>query len=357
MSPTSTLPERTVLDSWLAGQGWEDPEHEPLAGDVGHRRYRRLQRPGPPSLNGQPVAGPAGVESAVLALYPSSLRPASRRFATTTELLAAAGVRVPRVIAADHELGVMLVEYLGRSTLNDWAEGRCWDEILPRFRAALEAARRIAALDPTEVVPLSPPLDAALLARELSLTVENFLGPEGLMEGDDGRRTAAVLEALAATIAEVPSRPCHRDFMVRNLMPLEEGEEAGGVAVLDHQDLRLGPPLYDLASLLNDSLFPPRPIERALVEEWCAGEGEDGGRGVRDDRWLEYHRVAAQRTLKAVGSYAMAAMDGKEFHAHRIGPTFERALDHLSRVPEAAACAADLRRRWQRKQADAMLTS
>ena len=56
--------------------------------------------------------------------------------------------------------------------------------------------------------------------------------------------------------------PCHRDFMVRNLMPLRGRR---GLVVLDHQDLRLGPPLYDLASLLNDTLFPPPEAEEALL--------------------------------------------------------------------------------------------
>lgn len=333
MSTSTTLPEQSHLDTWLAAHGWQDEAHQPLAGDVGHRRYRRLQR--------------ADGETIVLALHPAQLRPSCRRFLATTELLASAGVRVPRVVAADCELGALLVEYLGDDTLNDWAEERSWDEVIPRFRAALDAARRIAALDPDDVADLSPPLDAALLTRELRLTREKFLEPQGLMEGDVGRRMEVALEALADAIAEVPMVPCHRDFMVRNLMPWHlDGDEAG-VAILDHQDLRLGPPLYDLASLLNDSLFPPAEVERRLVEEWCDGE----------DRWLEYHRVAGQRTLKAVGSYAMAYEDGKTFHQHRIGPTFERAMDHLSRVPETAAPAADLRRRWRSLHAGAMLTS
>jgi aminoglycoside/choline kinase family phosphotransferase len=120
--------------------------------------------------------------------------------------------------------------------------------------------------------------------------------------------------------------------MVRNLMPWD-----GGVAVLDHQDLRLGPPLYDLASLLNDSLFPPAELEAELVAEWCGGE----------DRWTEYHRVAAQRTLKACGSYAMAAAEGKEFHLKRMAPTFARALGHLARVPETEDVAGELAAAWE----------
>ena len=41
--------------------------------------------------------------------------------------------------------------------------------------------------------------------------------------------------------------------------------------MLDHQDLRLGPPFYDLASLLNDTLFPPPDAEEALLAAAAPG--------------------------------------------------------------------------------------
>src|SRR5262249_24021197 len=72
------------------------------------------------------------------------------------------------------------------------------------------------------------------------------------------------------------------------------------VGVLDHQDLRLGPPAYDLASLLNDTLFPTPEVEAAFLAELAPGPEER----------LRYHRAAAQRTLKAVGTYAAFARRG-----------------------------------------------
>nr|HPK65586.1 phosphotransferase [Thermoanaerobaculia bacterium] len=73
---------------------------------------------------------------------------------------------------------------------------------------------------------------------------------------------------------------CHRDYMVRNLLPVGDGEVAA-VGVIDHQDLRLGPPWYDLASLCNDSLFPPPE----LVEVWLDDAGWRPAGGPDD-----YHR-------------------------------------------------------------------
>jgi aminoglycoside/choline kinase family phosphotransferase len=121
--------------------------------------------------------------------------------------------------------------------------------------------------------------------------------------------------------------------MVRNLMPLD-GE--GGIVVLDHQDLRLGPPAYDLASLLNDTLFPPPEIEEELLAAAPGGA----------DR-VSYHRAAAQRTLKAIGTYTKFSLRGAHRHLPLIPPTLARGLHHLSRIPEGGPLAEDLGRVWR----------
>jgi aminoglycoside/choline kinase family phosphotransferase len=116
--------------------------------------------------------------------------------------------------------------------------------------------------------------------------------------------------------------------MARNLIEVE-----GGLAVLDHQDLRLGPRAYDLASLLNDSLFPPPGIESELQS--LAGI-DDGSRRA-------YDQAVVQRSLKAVGTYALFASRGRTRHVSLIAPTIERATAAMSRLPELRALAAHWR--------------
>src|SRR5260370_24078577 len=99
--------------------------------------------------------------------------------------------------------------------------------------------------------------------------------------------------------------------MARNLMPLP----GGAVGVLDHQDLRLGPPAYDVASLLNDTLFPPAEIEQELLVATPSATPR-----------AAYHLAAAQRTFKAVGTYASFARRGAPRHLPLIPPTLARAL-------------------------------
>lgn len=327
-APQAVLPwsDRRELADWLAAAGHRLGEIEPLPGDVSARRYFRLRLDG---------------GSAVLATYPPGQQAVCRRFAATTRLLESAGVRVPRLLAVDCERPWTLAEDLGTETLHEWGEGRGWDELAPWYRRVIAPARAIAWLPAAEVAKLSPPLDRDLLARELEKTWDTFLAPRGLggEEAEEATLRAALAD-LCGAIAAAPPVPCHRDLTPRNLVPLPDGE----IAFLDHQDLRRGPPLYDLASLLNDTLFPPPALEDELLAAWGVGAAER----------VDYHRTAAQRTLKAVGSYAGAAQEGKTRRLALIPPTLHKALVHLAAAPETADLAPALARRWRPALAGAL---
>jgi N-acetylmuramate 1-kinase len=308
------------VNAWLAGLGYPAREIHSLTGDVSPRRYARVVL--------------ADGTTAVLATYPDEVRDVCGRFLSTGDLLTAAGVRVPHVFAASCEQGWMLLEDLGPHTLGEQRE-RPWSELRLEFLHALALLGRIAALPAAAVAGLNPLLGSELLRRELAQTWELFLVPRALTgEGARAAELEAALETLCERLGAETPVPCHRDFMVRNLMPLGR-EPAGGLVVLDHQDLRLGPPAYDLASLLNDTLFPPAEIEEELLATAL---------GTADRE--SYHRAAAQRTLKAVGTYTKFALRGANRHLPLIPPTLERFLGHFARLPEGALLADGLRSLW-----------
>jgi hypothetical protein len=307
----------------MAAAGFTPREITPLSGDVSPRRYSRV------------TLEDGG--SAILATYPPEIRTTCLRFLDTTDALTWAGIRVPRILASDCEAGWMLIEDLGPQTLGEWGQGRPWSEVAPWFDKALEIAGRIAEIFVFyDGGPLhrNPRLDTELLRRELAQTWNLFLEPQGLLaDADLALDLHAALDTLCATLGGEPPVPCHRDFMVRNLMPLPGGE----LAVLDHQDLRLGPPLYDVASLLNDTLFPPAAAEEAFVASLT---------GATPAGRLRYHRAAAQRTLKAVGTYASFAQRGATRHLPLIPPTLMRFVRNFSRLPESEPLAARLAATW-----------
>ncbi len=314
MPPAETSPSAADIGQWLDRLGRPASHLEPLAGDVSARRYLRAECAG---------------RTLIVAVYPPALRDACGRFLVTTDLLGEAGLRVPAILEADCGAGLMLLEDLGPHTLYD-RRGESWQGLRRHFEQAVADAGRIGGIDTALVAGLSPPLDESLLRRELEQTWRSFLTPRGL--GGDERSTAelrAALGELCRRLGDSPPEVCHRDFMARNLVPLAGGR----LGLLDHQDLRLGPPHYDLASLLNDSLFPPQELTGELL-------GAIGGE-------LGYHRAAAQRTLKAVGTFATFAERGDARHLGLIGPTLERSLEHLLLLPETAAIGARLAPRWR----------
>lgn len=326
---SEALQEETVrseMETWLAGSGFQIADWQPLSGDVSPRRYTRLAF--------------ADGTTAILATYPPEVQAACPRFLRTTEILSAGGIPVPRILAVDCDRGWMVVEDLGPETLGDW-RGRPWSELEGYFGHALEIAGRIGRLSGDGLEALNPVLGGELMTRELQQTWDVFLEPNGFL-ADPATATAlrAGIDELVARLAAEPPVPCHRDFMVRNLMPLP----AERVVVLDHQDLRLGPPFYDLASLLNDTVFPPAAAEEALLARALSGDGPSPGAPMNRER---YHRAAAQRTLKAVGTYAAFARRGANRHVPLIAPTLERFLEHLARLPEGDRLAGDLRRAWE----------
>ena len=315
-SPSSFDPD---LLAWLGARGLGRARAEAMSGDVSVRRYLRLRRDGD--------------TSAILVLYPEAIRGVCARFRRTTALLESVGVPVPPVLAESCERGWMLVEDVGEKTVYDFAANP-WSELESWFAEAVRLIERIQRVDREVVASLNPPLDAALLRGELERTVEFFLAPRGfLREPTTASAAASSFDTLCARLGEAEPVVCPRDYMARNLIPEASGNsaETPRLWVLDHQDLRLGPPGYDLASLLNDSLFPPPAVEARLIASAASIDPE------------AFHRIAAQRTLKAVGTYAAFAARGNPRHLPLIGPTFARALHHLERVPEGSAVAPLLR--------------
>lgn len=322
MPPSPQIDDLAPVLRALAARGHAVDSAAPMVGDVSRRRYSRL------------AMSDGGTR--ILAVYPEDLRDACRRSLETGRLLAAQGVRVPRVLDHDCSAGWVLLEDLGERTLYEQAD-RPWHELARFFEEAVRCVGRIEKLSAAAVAALNPPLGRDLLRRELDQTREVFLEPLGLATGELGRDLWRALERLCERLTEDGLVPCHRDLGARNLMPLE-GDAGGSVGVLDHQDLRLGPPGYDLASLLNDSLFPPTEIEERLLA--LAGHAVGPGR-------TRYHRTAAQRTLKAIGSYAAFARRGSDRHLPLVPPTLRRALAHLGEAPETAHLAPRLEELWR----------
>lgn len=246
------------------------------------------------------------------------------------DLLDAGGVRVPRVLARDVESGFLLLEDLGANTYLQVIDEGNADAL---FDDAVSQLLKLQAIAPPAGLPA---YDEAMLARELRLFDEWFCGRHLGMQLDcagmellDGAYRILIDAALAQ-----PQVLVHRDFMPRNLMPIE-----GGPAVLDFQDAVRGPIAYDASSLFKDA-FLSWPADR--VGAWLARyhqRARDAGLPVPE--FARFRRdadlIGVQRHLKVIGIFArLNHRDGKPKYLADV-PRFFAYLDAvLPTYPELA---------------------
>lgn len=246
------------------------------------------------------------------------------------DLLETGGVRVPRVLARDVDTGFLLLEDLGANTYLHVIDADNADAL---FDDAVSQLLKLQAIAPADDIPA---YDEALLARELRLFDEWFCGRHlgmtldcGEMETLDGAYRLLVDAALAQ-----PQVLVHRDFMPRNLMPVD-----GGPAVLDFQDAVRGPIAYDALSLFKDA-FLSWPGDR--VDAWLESYHERArAAGLPVPELARFRRdadlIGVQRHLKVIGIFArLNHRDGKPKYL-ADAPRFFAYLDAvLPKYPELA---------------------
>ena len=257
-----------------------------LAGDASNRLYFRVE--------------PDRDETRILALLPGPFDPGELPFLEVSKLFEAIPLRVPRIYEVAGDLGILLLEDLGDLLLQDAVERGCTEgrknalyresvSMLVRLQArGAELSREGRRFGPFRIA-----FDDKKFGDELAFFRLHFLeGFSGRALSDrDARELDSEFRALASELASQPYALCHRDYHSRNLILC--GDE---LAVIDHQDARMGPRCYDLASLLNDSYVTHEaPLVREMKELFSRETGADVG--------AEYDVAALQRNLKALGTF------------------------------------------------------
>jgi len=292
--------------------------------DAGFRSYWRASVP--------------GGDSVVLMDSPPALEDV-RPWLRVHALLDAGGVRVPRILARDVDAGLLLLEDLGSRTCLQVIDDANAQAL---FDAAVTQLLQLQAIDCPDWMP---DYDDALLVREMRLFDDWFLQRHlGInLEGAEREALERAFGFLSAAALSQPRVLVHRDFMPRNLMPVDDG-----VAVLDFQDAVRGPIAYDVLSLYKDA-FTSWP--EARFEEWVAryhARAADAGLpvGGLDAFRRDVDLIGVQRHLKVLGIFArLLHRDAKPKYLSDA-PRFLDYLDTvLPRHPELHALHALLQQR------------
>jgi aminoglycoside/choline kinase family phosphotransferase len=292
-----------ALSAWLTGVLPAPATALALASeDASFRRYFRVTL-------AETVVVPDRSERAatLIAMDAPPPREDCRPYVAAAQLLTAAGVHAPAVLAADLGRGFLLLSDLGTRTYLAALEPGSAPALYGDACAALvrwQLASRDGAL---------PPYDRTLLRRELDLFPDWYVAKH-LAIALTAAQKATLEQAFAKILDNNLGQPkvfVHRDYHSRNLMVAEPNP-----GVLDFQDAVYGPITYDLVSLLRDAYIEWDEEYQIdwTVRYWQAARaaGLPVG-GAFADFWRDFEWMGVQRQLKVLGIFArLCHRDGKD---------------------------------------------
>jgi aminoglycoside/choline kinase family phosphotransferase len=229
-----------------------------------------------------------------------------REFVQVAQLLADAGVHVPRILATDFDAGFMLVTDLGTTSYLSVLDKK---NARPLMRAAIDTLIRFQLASREGALPV---FDEAFLRREMELMPEWFVQRhlDHTLDAAERKVLDDTFSVLVQSALAQPQVFMLRDFMPRNLMVTEPNP-----GVLDFQDAVQGPITYDIASLLRDAFISWEEEFQldCFVYYWEGARraglpvDADFGEFYRQIEWM-----GLQRHIKVLGLFArIYHRDGK----------------------------------------------
>jgi aminoglycoside/choline kinase family phosphotransferase len=247
------------------------------------------------------VWGPDG-GAAIVAEYPAAIRDQMPRDLEVLGWCRHRGLRVPHLLGADLAAGRLLLEDLGAEDAEAALEATPCDDRSAFLQSMLGPLEILARCRPDELPPWNPPLDRTRLRWELAgfelWYVRHLRGR--LPSQELGRW----LDGLAMEVGNHPRRVCHRDYHLNNILIPDDGT----VAVIDVQDILVGPDTYDVVSLVAERAARRLVSEtgrRKALAVWAEGTRAEPGWA---DRALS---VRLQRGLKVLGTFARFTLTGR----------------------------------------------
>lgn len=316
------MPDRMTLICSFLSAVW--PEHPyqltPISGDASFRRYFRVFYQG---------------KNYVLMDSPPLLED-GQRFVAVQQAFQQAGLRVPAILHQDLANGLLLLEDLGDQLLLGLLTS---DNVVDWYRQALAALVQVRSIQQTVQGPI-PQFDRAFLLREMQLFIDWFVKVHLSLQlsNDELAMLGQLFNLLADAALEQPQAGMHRDFHARNLMVLPDAQ----LAVIDFQDIVLGPVSYDAVSLLKDCYkrWPDALIAtlrdeffKQLQQSQVLGTTWDAGRFARS-----FDLMGLQRHIKVCGIFSrLYHRDGKAGYLADLPRVLDYVMDTAALYPECQA--------------------
>jgi N-acetylmuramate 1-kinase len=329
-----------ALRRFLTDAGYANARRQRMAGDASTRSYARLVRAdGVFILMNSPRRsdGPAiydGKSYSAAVHLAEDVKP----FVAIAGGLRERGFSAPAIHHADLDSGFLITEDFGSAGV---IEGDPPAPIAERYQTATDLLAALHREPLPETLPLAPQITYAIpvfdtdaLLVEIGLMLEWYLPDRGVTPDDNMRAEfIAMWRELLSKPAAAAKTWVMRDFHSPNLIWLEARSDIAKVGIIDFQDAVLGPPAYDLVSLLQDARIDvPEPLELALLTRYIkARRASDEAFDPAGFAEL-YAIMSAQRNTRLLGTFArLNRRDGKPQylrHQPRIWAYLNRSLAH-----------------------------
>lgn len=270
-------------------------------------------------------------DKGVIVLYDDGNRDENGLYAGHARFLKRKGIPVPDVLADLTAIKTLVLGYAGserKMSVDDYA---AVVKVLVKFNA-LGGDPELAELD------LLPEFDADTWAWERELFRKHCLGSRFRMGLP--KAVEAEMKRVAEILEGEPKALVHRDFQSTNV--LWKGDD---LTLIDFQGMRLGPAVYDLASLVYDPYvaFTDRQRE-ALVALYAKESGR-----AEIVKVLPF--AAVQRLSQCLGAYGRLASVGQPQFGKHVLPALENLLDAADKagLDATGALAEDLIARCSRE--------
>lgn len=335
----SAKTRETEILAFLNTSAWAKAQRHALPADASTRRYERLTLneksailmdapPVPPQAS--PPASPQAPKTiscpqdadpaARMALgYTAIARlaePGTHAFAALACALGARGFSAPKVYAADHKNGLLLLEDLGDALFSVLAGQNPLIE--PTLYSA--ATETLAALSRSSFSAKMTnggaswhvaDYDTHALLAETDLLLQWYAPDKQnkTLDKDTQTQIQAAWTTAFAALGALPKVLTLRDVHAENLLWLPSREGHARAGLIDFQDAVFGSPAYDLVSLLQDAR---RDLPPGLESEMKALFLQRAKLTEPDVFDASYAVLGAQRAAKILGIFVrLAKRDGK----------------------------------------------
>ena len=339
--------------SFLDQTGYGEVPRRRMEGDASTRVFERLilddhadvlmnaprRADGPPVRNGKPYSAIAHLAEDIVP------------YVALAQGLRDRNLSAPTILQADLDHGFLVMEDLGNERI---VAGEPPAPIAERYEAAVDLLISLHRRKLPERLPVAshveyhlPHYDIDAFLIEAELLLDWYLTASQAKVADRVRDEFVGLwrEALKPAV-EAPPTWVLRDYHSPNLLWLPDRDSVARIGILDFQDAMMGPPAYDVASLLQDARVDvPESLEVALLSRYARARLYDQRFDAPAFARL-YATLAAQRATKILGIFArLNRRDGKPQylrHIPRLLRYLERSLAHPDLAPLRAWYAANL---------------